>query len=181
MADESDPARFRGTARHDPGGHRFARSDGRRAIDRRSLGCHAADDFAHVDRLNLAGVFTTFDFAQPEMSTPQRFETTVPEQALFLMNSPLVIEQARQLAAAPDLTGLSDDAASVLVGFTAGCFSANPRRRRRKMPGIRRAARALEVGAGGRIGLEIRFGFLQSGANRRWSSTMPNDSSTTNG
>ncbi|HEX4142889.1 MAG TPA: PSD1 and planctomycete cytochrome C domain-containing protein [Pirellulales bacterium] len=65
--------------------------------------------YAHVDRLNLAGVFTTFDFAQPEMSTPQRFETTVPTQALFLMNSPLVIEQARKLAASSDLTSLADD------------------------------------------------------------------------
>ena len=69
--------------------------------------------YAHVDRLNLAGVFTTFDFAQPEMSTPQRFETTVPTQALFLMNNPLVIEQARKLAASPDLTGLGDDAQRV--------------------------------------------------------------------
>ena len=65
--------------------------------------------YSHVDRLNLAGVFTTFDFALPEMSTPQRFETTVPTQALYLMNSPLVIEQARKLAASPELTGLGDD------------------------------------------------------------------------
>ena len=35
----------------------------------------------------------------PDTHAPQRFTTTVPQQALFLMNSPFVIEQARALAA----------------------------------------------------------------------------------
>jgi len=49
-----------------------------------------------IDRQNLPGVFRTFDFANPDASNQGRFFTTVPQQALFLMNSPFVIQQARQ-------------------------------------------------------------------------------------
>ncbi len=51
-----------------------------------------------IDRQNLPAVFRTFDFANPDTSSQGRFHTTVPQQALFLMNSPFVIEQARSLA-----------------------------------------------------------------------------------
>ena len=54
-----------------------------------------------IDRQNLPGVFRTFDFASPDASTPQRFNTTVPQQALFMMNSPFVIDRARALVATP--------------------------------------------------------------------------------
>jgi hypothetical protein len=40
-----------------------------------------------------------FDIASPDSSTPRRPRTTVPQQALFLMNSPFVIEQTQALAA----------------------------------------------------------------------------------
>ena len=55
--------------------------------------------YAFVDRARLPGVFQTFDFASPDQHSPQRFLTTIPQQALFLMNSPFVVEQARHLAA----------------------------------------------------------------------------------
>jgi len=51
-----------------------------------------------IERQNLPGLFRTFDFANPDTSSQARFHTTVPQQALFLMNSPFVIEQARALA-----------------------------------------------------------------------------------
>jgi len=51
-----------------------------------------------IDRQNLPSVFRTFDFANPDTSNQGRFQTTVPQQALFLMNSPFVIQQARNLA-----------------------------------------------------------------------------------
>ena len=59
--------------------------------------------YAFIERQNLPGVFRTFDFASPDVSVPQRFHTTVPQQALFLMNSPFVIEQARALAVRPEV------------------------------------------------------------------------------
>ncbi len=51
-----------------------------------------------IDRQNLANVFRTFDFASPDAHSPQRYQTSVPQQSLFLMNSPFVVEQARRLA-----------------------------------------------------------------------------------
>ena len=50
----------------------------------------------------------TFDFASPDTHCPQRFTTTVPQQALFLMNSPFVVEQARRLANRSDVSAQND-------------------------------------------------------------------------
>ncbi len=55
--------------------------------------------YGFIDRQNLPGLFRTFDLASPDTTSPQRFVTTVPQQALFLMNNPFVVEQARLLAA----------------------------------------------------------------------------------
>lgn len=54
--------------------------------------------YAQIDRQNLPGVFRTFDFASPDTHAPKRFETTVPQQALFQLNSPFIMEQARRSA-----------------------------------------------------------------------------------
>jgi mono/diheme cytochrome c family protein len=59
--------------------------------------------YAFIDRQNLPGVFRTFDFANPDVSNQGRFHTTVPQQALFLMNSPFITEQARGLADRADV------------------------------------------------------------------------------
>ena len=60
--------------------------------------------YGFIDRQNLPGMFRTFDFASPDTTSPQRHVTTVPQQALFMMNSPFVIEQARALVANLDFT-----------------------------------------------------------------------------
>ena len=54
--------------------------------------------YGFIDRQNLPGVFRTFDYASPDATTAQRYQTTVPQQALFLLNHPFVIEQARSVA-----------------------------------------------------------------------------------
>jgi hypothetical protein len=58
-----------------------------------------------IERQNLPAIFRTFDFANPDTSNQGRFRTTVPQQALFLMNSPFVIEQARNLAQRSEVKG----------------------------------------------------------------------------
>ncbi len=63
--------------------------------------------YGFIDRQNLPGVLRTFDFASPDTSTAQRYATTVPQQALYLMNSPFLVEQARHLVQRPDLAGLA--------------------------------------------------------------------------
>jgi hypothetical protein len=63
-----------------------------------------------VDRQSLPGLFRAFDFASPDQSAERRPRTTVPQQALFSMNAPFVIEQATALAALPDVAGAATDA-----------------------------------------------------------------------
>jgi hypothetical protein len=52
-----------------------------------------------VDRQSLPGLFRAFDFASPDTSAERRPFTTVPQQALFALNSPFMLEQAKALAA----------------------------------------------------------------------------------
>ena len=54
--------------------------------------------YGFIERQNLPAFFRTFDFANPNTHTPERPQTTAPQQALFLMNSPFAIEQATFLA-----------------------------------------------------------------------------------
>ncbi|MEO8496570.1 MAG: PSD1 and planctomycete cytochrome C domain-containing protein, partial [Planctomycetota bacterium] len=46
--------------------------------------------YAFIDRQNLPGLFRTFDFASPDTHSPERPETVVPQQALYLMNNSFV-------------------------------------------------------------------------------------------
>jgi mono/diheme cytochrome c family protein len=64
---------------------------------------HRRTLYGFVQRQNLPGLFRTFDFASPDTTSPQRFSTSVPQQALFLMNSPFVVEQGRLLCERPIL------------------------------------------------------------------------------
>ncbi|MCE9563395.1 MAG: PSD1 and planctomycete cytochrome C domain-containing protein [Planctomycetes bacterium] len=56
-----------------------------------------------IDRTNFPGTMRAFDVASPDTHSPQRFQTTAPQQALFLMNSPFVTEQAKHLATRTDV------------------------------------------------------------------------------
>src|SRR5690348_12146870 len=69
--------------------------------------------YGRVDRSDVADVLVNFDFANPDLPTGRRHETTVPQQALFLMNSPLVIEQAKRLVALPAFRECQDDSARI--------------------------------------------------------------------
>jgi len=69
--------------------------------------------YGFIDRQNLPDVFRTFDLASPDTSTAQRYQTTVPQQALFLLNSPFLLDQVRALLARPELAGSDDPAAKI--------------------------------------------------------------------
>jgi hypothetical protein len=64
--------------------------------------------YGRIDRQNLPNLFRTFDFASPDTHSPQRYTTTVPQQALYMLNSPFVRDQAHQLASRPELAGEAD-------------------------------------------------------------------------
>ncbi len=59
--------------------------------------------YGKIDRLNLAGLYRTFDFPDPNTTSPKRDETTVPPQALFLMNHAFARTAAKALMARPDV------------------------------------------------------------------------------
>jgi hypothetical protein len=69
--------------------------------------------YGFVERQNLPGLFRTFDFASPDSTSPQRFFTTVPQQALFMLNSPFLIDLARQMVDRPELRQAKGDAARI--------------------------------------------------------------------
>ncbi len=64
-------------------------------------------------RQSLTEVLRLFDGASGEAHTAQRPHTTVPQQALFSLNSPFVAEQARALARRTEVTSSDDPAARV--------------------------------------------------------------------
>ena len=101
--------------------------------------------YGFIDRQNLPGLFRTFDFASPDTHAPQRYATTVPQQALFLMNSPFVVEQAKALAARPEVAGVRS---RELRGRRActGCCTAGRRRTDEVALGVRFVAEASRVG-----------------------------------
>ncbi|MBL9155618.1 MAG: PSD1 domain-containing protein [Verrucomicrobiales bacterium] len=51
-----------------------------------------------VFRSRLPGMFTVFDFAEPDQVNGQRDVTTVAPQALFLLNNPFVVDVSRRAA-----------------------------------------------------------------------------------
>ncbi len=55
--------------------------------------------YAFIDRQNLPPVFRNFDFSNPQETTGQRANTTIPMQALFTLNSEFVSNRGRELTA----------------------------------------------------------------------------------
>ena len=66
-----------------------------------------------VIRSAVYDMFQAFDFADPGVLAGQRQSTTVPSQALFMMNSKLVAEQTRTMAERLVADEQLDDAARV--------------------------------------------------------------------
>jgi Protein of unknown function (DUF1553) len=69
--------------------------------------------YGFIDRQNLPGLLRAFDFASPDATSPQRYQTTVPQQALFLLNGPFVHLQARAVTRRPELAALTEPSAKV--------------------------------------------------------------------
>jgi cytochrome c553 len=74
---------------------------------------HRRTLYGFVDRRNLPELYSQFDFANPDVTTGKRYETTVPQQALFMMNNPLVVELARKLVNQSDFRELDGEEARI--------------------------------------------------------------------
>ena len=81
--------------------------------------------YGFIDRQNLQGLFRTFDFASPDNTSAQRFSTTVPQQALFVMNSPFEVELVKRLASRPEFNACSGNAQRVSAAYRI-IFSRDP-------------------------------------------------------
>jgi hypothetical protein len=69
--------------------------------------------YAYIQRGHLPGELNAFDFATPESHVPQRFLTTVPQQALYFMNSPFILEESKHLVARHEIRSAPNDRARV--------------------------------------------------------------------
>jgi hypothetical protein len=65
--------------------------------------------YGYIDRRDLPEIYTQFDFANPDVTMGKRYETVVPQQSLFMMNSPLVVEQARNIINKTDFIMMPSD------------------------------------------------------------------------
>lgn len=98
-----------------------------------------------VFRNAVSQMFQAFDFADPNMTVGLRDRTTVPTQALFLLNNPFVIEQskhaARRLLDQPDL----DDDGRIEAAYQWSlCRPPSGDERRRALQFIRRTAGSVD-------------------------------------
>ena len=57
---------------------------------------HRRAIYSFIDRQDLPGLLRVFDFPNPDSHNAQRPITTVPQQALFAMNSPVILERAKR-------------------------------------------------------------------------------------
>lgn len=73
--------------------------------------------YTWIDRRSPPELFTQFDFPNPNTPSGRRYETIVPQQSLFLMNSPMVVETARALVQNPAFRALDSDTARVEALF----------------------------------------------------------------
>jgi hypothetical protein len=76
-------------------------------ITANSLNCRRTI-YGLVDRQNLPSVYRVFDFPIPDQCVERRPQTTVPQQALFNLNSPFVMEQANILSTRPEIAAKPD-------------------------------------------------------------------------
>ncbi|MFM7206313.1 MAG: PSD1 and planctomycete cytochrome C domain-containing protein [Planctomycetaceae bacterium] len=64
--------------------------------------------YAAVDRQDVPGIMRVFDVANPDTAVHVRTRTTVPQQSLAVLNSPLVVEAATRIAARAAAEGGAD-------------------------------------------------------------------------
>ena len=70
--------------------------------------------YGYVDRGNVPELMQHFDFSDPHMPNSKRTSTIVPQQALFLMNSPFAVDVARSVVRRREVSGAPDDVQRVM-------------------------------------------------------------------
>lgn len=71
--------------------------------------------YGYVDRSSISDLMMQFDFSDPEMANSKRASSIVPQQALFFMNSPMVVDAARAVTERKDFQNARDDDEKIKV------------------------------------------------------------------
>jgi hypothetical protein len=78
---------------------------------------HRRAVYGYTDRYRIPALMRNFDVANPDTSIAKRAETMVPLQALFLMNSSFVRQQAEAVLKRPAIAMAPNDAAKITMIF----------------------------------------------------------------
>jgi hypothetical protein len=115
-------------------------------LPRRSL-------YLPIIRNAMLDLFASFDYPDPSVTVEARPETTSPSQALYLMNSPLVVEASRKLVEASASAG--DDAQRVDALYRAALGrSSSESERGRALAFVARATTPMQPSMGADVGKE---------------------------
>lgn len=82
--------------------------------------------YGYIDRGNVPELMGHFDFSDPDMPNSKRTTTVVPQQALFLMNSPMAVDVARRVIARPEFKGADSDQRRIFALYSI-LFQRQPR------------------------------------------------------
>lgn len=82
--------------------------------------------YGYIDRGNLPELMQNFDFSAPDMPNSKRSTTIVPQQALFLMNSPMAVDVARSVIARKEVAENPKPQARVITIYQV-LFQRQPR------------------------------------------------------
>ena len=73
--------------------------------------------YGFIDRGNLPELMAQFDFSDPDMANSKRSTTVVPQQALFMMNSPMAVDVSRRIIEREEFARQATDDARVRALF----------------------------------------------------------------
>ena len=75
--------------------------------------------YGYINRFNLDPTLRAFDFPTPMQTHPQRDESIVAPQALFTLNSPFVVDQAKAIVSSVPFTACESDEAKIDCVYAA--------------------------------------------------------------
>ncbi len=78
---------------------------------------HRRTIYGYIDRGNVPEVMQHFDFSDPHMPNSKRTTTIVPQQALFLMNSPFAVDVARSVINRSEVRNAPNDIQRVFAVY----------------------------------------------------------------
>ncbi len=87
---------------------------------------HRRSIYGRIDRQFLPSTLLVFDFANPELHSPARYRTNVPQQALFLMNSPFTVMRAQALAARVEMESSAENESEKLSRLFQHVYQRRP-------------------------------------------------------